>query len=134
MADITHYLAPAVAGQDVSQRPGKRRPAWRKVRGHRMAKAALENALWDAEASRSSSLYGSCWAARAAKFRVGFRSAFRIRIEQLLEKIETELAAGYRRIKLKVKPGWDVNVLEKVRARWPDISAELRRQLRLHAR
>jgi O-succinylbenzoate synthase len=42
--------------------------------------------------------------------------------EQLMEKIATELAAGYRRIKLKVKPGWDVNVLEKVRARWPDIT------------
>jgi len=34
--------------------------------------------------------------------------------EQLLDKIHTELAAGYRRIKIKVKPGWDVNILEKV--------------------
>src|SRR5258708_22409155 len=41
--------------------------------------------------------------------------------EQLLQKIETELAAGYRRIKIKVKPGWDVNVLEKIRARWAEI-------------
>ena len=39
----------------------------------------------------------------------------------MLEKIETELAAGYQRIKVKVKPGWDVEVLEKIRARWPDI-------------
>jgi O-succinylbenzoate synthase len=39
----------------------------------------------------------------------------------LLEKIETELAAGYRRIKVKVKPGWDFNVLERIRSRWPDI-------------
>jgi O-succinylbenzoate synthase len=42
-------------------------------------------------------------------------------MEILLEKIATELAAGYRRIKLKVKPGWDLNILEKVRSRWPDI-------------
>ena len=41
--------------------------------------------------------------------------------EQLLDKIATELAAGYRRIKVKVKPGWDLNVLEKIRARWADI-------------
>jgi O-succinylbenzoate synthase len=41
--------------------------------------------------------------------------------EQLLQKIETELAAGYQRIKVKVKPGWDVEVLQKVRARWPGI-------------
>jgi O-succinylbenzoate synthase len=43
-------------------------------------------------------------------------------VEQLLEKIQTELAAGYRRIKIKVKPGWDVNVLEKIRSRWPEIT------------
>ncbi len=41
--------------------------------------------------------------------------------EQLLQKIETELAAGYRRIKIKVKLGWDLSVLEKIRARWADI-------------
>jgi O-succinylbenzoate synthase len=39
----------------------------------------------------------------------------------LLEKIQIELAAGYRRIKVKVKPGWDVNVLERIRSRWSDI-------------
>ena len=40
----------------------------------------------------------------------------------MLEKIETELAAGYRRIKVKVKPGWDLNVLERIRSRWADIT------------
>ena len=43
-------------------------------------------------------------------------------VEQLLDKIQTELAAGYRRIKVKVKPGWDVNVLEQIRSRWADIT------------
>jgi O-succinylbenzoate synthase len=38
-----------------------------------------------------------------------------------MEKIATELAAGYQRIKLKVKPGWDVDVLERARDRWPNI-------------
>ena len=54
--------------------------------------------------------------------------------EQLLEKIETELAAGYQRIKVKVKPGWDIEVLaedSRALARHP---AELRRQLRLYSR
>ena len=43
-------------------------------------------------------------------------------IEQLLDKIQIELAAGYRRIKVKVKPGWDINVLERIRSRWADIT------------
>src|SRR5215471_14258406 len=42
-------------------------------------------------------------------------------VEQLLEKIETELSAGYRRIKVKCKPGWDVQVFEKILARWTQI-------------
>jgi O-succinylbenzoate synthase len=42
-------------------------------------------------------------------------------IEELFEKIERELAAGYQRIKIKIKPGWDVNVIEQVRARFPQI-------------
>jgi O-succinylbenzoate synthase len=42
-------------------------------------------------------------------------------LEQQMEKIETELTAGYQRIKLKCKPGWDEQVFERVRQRWPDI-------------
>ena len=42
-------------------------------------------------------------------------------MEQLLEKIETELAAGYQRIKMKIKPGWDVDVVRRVRERFPAI-------------
>jgi O-succinylbenzoate synthase len=41
--------------------------------------------------------------------------------EELLENINTELAAGYQRVKVKVKPGWDLGVLAKIRQRWPDI-------------
>ena len=54
-------------------------------------------------------------------------------VEQLLEKIETELAAGYQRIKMKIKPGWDVDVVRQVRERFPADQADGRRQLRLHA-
>jgi len=43
-------------------------------------------------------------------------------VDQLVDKVQTELAAGYRRIKVKVKPGWDVNVLERIRSRWADIT------------
>ncbi len=65
---------------------------------------------------------GSCSAARAARFPAASPSAFRKLIDKLLEKIEIELAAGYRRIKVKVKPGWDLDVLERIRGRWPEIT------------
>jgi O-succinylbenzoate synthase len=86
-----------------------------------MAKAAIENALWDAEATQKHlplwQLLGGTRREIACGVSIGIQNSH----EQLLEKIDTELAAGYRRIKVKVKPGWDLDVLDKIRQRWPDI-------------
>jgi o-succinylbenzoate synthase len=117
---ITKYLAPALIGKEIG-RGADVPPLFARVRGHRMAKAALENAAWDAEARINRvplwTLLGGTQSAIACGVSIGIQDS----VEQLLDKIETELDAGYRRIKLKVKPGWDVNVLERVRARWPKI-------------
>jgi len=117
---IGRYLAPALLGNNIQN--GRGVPAWlAKVRQHRMAKAALENAVWDAEAQEKGiplwQLLGGSQREIACGVSIGIQDSH----EQLLQKIETEIAAGYQRIKLKVKPGWDVDVLAKVRARWPDI-------------
>lgn len=118
---ITHHLAPLLLGKTVTQ--GREVPALlARVRGHRMAKAALENALWDAEARQKKQPLWKLLGGTRREIPCGVSIGIQDSHEQLLAKIETELAAGYRRIKLKVKPGWDVNVLEKVRARWPDIT------------
>ncbi|HZD32059.1 MAG TPA: o-succinylbenzoate synthase, partial [Candidatus Angelobacter sp.] len=81
----------------------------------------LENAVWDAEAQVKGlplwKLLGGSHTEISCGVSIGIQDSH----EQLLQKIETELAAGYQRIKLKVKPGWDVDVLQKVRVRWPNI-------------
>jgi O-succinylbenzoate synthase len=118
---ITRYLAPAVLGKTISQ--GREGAALLgKVRGHRMAKAALENALWDAEARAKNQPLWKLLGGTRAEIPCGVSIGIQESHEQLMDRIAIELAAGYRRIKLKVKPGWDVNVLEKVRARLPDIT------------
>src|SRR6202023_1324147 len=92
-----------------------------RVRGHRMAKAALENAVWDAEARQKQQPLWKLLGGMRREIACGVSIGIQDSPEQLLQKIETELAAGYRRIKIKVKPGWDLNVLGKIRARWADI-------------
>jgi O-succinylbenzoate synthase len=115
------YLAPALIGKNVSQ--GREVPALlNRVRGHRMAKAALENAVWDAEARAKNQPLWKLLGGTRREIPCGVSIGIQDSHEQLMEKIATELAAGYRRIKLKVKPGWDIAVLEKVRARWSDIT------------
>jgi O-succinylbenzoate synthase len=117
---IVRYLGPALLGKTLQS--GRDVPLLlAQVREHRMAKAALENAAWDAEAREKNlplwKLLGGTRREIACGVSIGIQDSH----EQLLEKIETELAAGYQRIKIKVKPGWDVEVLEKIRKRWPDI-------------
>jgi O-succinylbenzoate synthase len=87
-----------------------------------MAKAVVENALWDAEAKQKNISLWKLLGGTRTEIACGVSIGIQDSIEQLLEKIETELAAGYRRIKVKVKPGWDVNVLEKIRSCWADIT------------
>ena len=117
---IKHYLAPLLLQSDL---PSARDCAARfaRVRGHRMAKAALENAVWDAEARQQQQPLWKLLGGTRRDIACGVSIGIQDSPEQLLQKIDTELAAGYRRIKIKVKPGWDLNVLEKIRARWSEI-------------
>ena len=117
---IKHYLAPALLRQPVDS--GRDCAAlFAKVRGNRMAKGALENAVWDAEAQLRQQPLWKLLGGTRRDIACGVSIGIQDSLEQLLEKIATEVAAGYRRIKLKVKPGWDLKVLEKVRSRWSDI-------------
>ena len=117
---IQHYLAPAVLGRTLES--ARESVQWMaKVRGHQMAKAAIENALWDAEAQQKQQPLWKLLGGSRREIQCGVSIGIQDSVEQLLEKIETELTAGYRRIKVKVKPGWDVNVMERIRSRWSEI-------------
>ncbi len=86
-----------------------------------MAKAALENAVWDAESQQMGISLAELLGGVRKKIACGVSLGIQPSVGQLLEIVETELAAGYQRIKLKCKPGCDVELFEAVRKRWPDI-------------
>jgi len=118
---IRHELGPMLAAES-PQHGGDCPEIFRRVRGNRMAKATLENAIWDIEAQREgislSQLLGGVRDVIPCGVSLGIQSS----IPELLAIIEKELAAGYQRIKLKCKPGWDVEVFDRVRNRWPGIT------------
>ncbi len=92
-----------------------------RIRGHNMAKGGLEAALWDAEArSKSLPLWKLLGGVRE-EIPCGVSIGIKESVAELLEAIGKEVAAGYQRVKIKIKPGWDVNVLEKVREKFPRI-------------
>jgi len=117
---ILNELGPMLAAES-PEHGGKCPRIFHRVRGNRMAKATLENAIWDLEAQREgiplAQLLGGVRETIACGVSLGIQRS----ISELLAIVERELAAGYQRIKLKCKPGWDVEVFEQVRSRYPEI-------------
>ena len=118
---IENELGPSLLDANV-ERGGSCPHIFRQVRGHRMAKAALENAVWDLEAQAERISLAELLGGTRSIIPCGVSIGIQPTEAQLMKKIETELAAGYQRIKLKCKPGWDNNIFEAVRNRWPDIT------------
>jgi O-succinylbenzoate synthase len=121
---ISGFIAPLVIGTRFDH-PREIYPALRRIRGHNMAKAGVEMAAWDLFARASgqplSKLLGGTRDRIASGVSIGIQDSF----DQLIGKIEHELAAGYQRIKIKIKPGWDVEAVERVRARFGAIPLQV---------
>jgi O-succinylbenzoate synthase len=83
-----------------------------------MAKAALEMAAWDLYARRSGIPLWQLLGGRSTRIASGVSIGIQASLEALAEKVEAELAAGYRRIKIKIKPGWDVEPVRMIRERF----------------
>jgi O-succinylbenzoate synthase len=117
---LRDYIVPSVIGKNILH-PGDFSGLVRGLRGHNMAKAGLETALWDLEAkSRNVPLWKMLGGTRE-RIDCGVSIGIQPTIDKLLAKIATEIDAGYRRIKIKIKPGWDVQVVAAVRAAFPKI-------------
>jgi O-succinylbenzoate synthase len=118
---IVNELGPMLASAEHVEHGGECPKIFNSVRGNPMAKAALENAIWDLEAQREGMSLSRLLGGVRDMIPCGVSLGIQKSIPELLGIIEKELAAGYQRIKLKCKPGWDVEVFERVRDRWPDI-------------
>ncbi len=117
---ISDFIAPRVVGKDfvsAAQVP----QLLDGIRGHHMAKAGVENAFWDVEAQQSgmplSKLLGGTLTEIACGVSLGIQESPKV----LVNKVERELRSGYQRIKLKIKPGKDVDFISAVRNRFPNI-------------
>src|SRR6202011_156502 len=92
------------------------------IRGHNMARGGVEAAIWDLEARMlGRPLYQHIGGGARREIPCGVSIGIQESVPQLLQKIETELAAGYQRIKMKISPSWDVDVIRQVRERFPSI-------------
>ena len=114
---IVDFLAPLILGVEFAH-PRDVFPALRRVRGHHMAKAALEMAAWDLFATQASQPLWSVLGGVRTRIAAGVSIGIQDSLGQLTDRVGAELAEGYQRIKIKVKPGWDIDAVTAIRARF----------------
>ena len=116
---LEKFLAPMLVGAEL-ENASRVFPVLRPVRGHRMAKAAIETACWDLEAKKAGQPLWQLLGGVQTEISSGVSIGIQDSVEILLAKIQKEISAGYQRIKIKIKPGWDLKVIERVRQEFPE--------------
>ena len=119
-ATLVEFLAPMVLRKEVESAAHVFK-LMRSVRGHRMAKATLETACWDLEAKNAGAPLWKHLGGTRSEIACGVSIGIQDTPDALIEKIRKEVDAGYQRIKIKIKPGWDLKIIERVRKEFPDI-------------
>jgi O-succinylbenzoate synthase len=113
---IERFVAPRVLDVDFAH-PRDVFPALKAIRGHNMAKAAVEMAAWDLYARQAGVPLSRVLGGTRDRIASGVSIGIQDSLADLAAKVEREIAAGYQRIKIKIKPGWDLDAVEAVRGR-----------------
>ncbi|MBK5257948.1 MAG: o-succinylbenzoate synthase [Vicinamibacteria bacterium] len=118
---IREFLAPLILGH-VFEEPTETDGLLSRIRGHEMAKAALEMAIWDLFArTRGEPLFKTLGGAAKETIPAGVSIGLQNDVPALLKRVAVEVAAGYQRIKIKIKPGADLDLARAVRKEFPSI-------------
>ena len=115
---LTRWLLPGLVGREVGDGRDMHPVPW--LRGHPMARAAVEMAGWDLEAKRRDVPLAALVGGETSAVPVGVSIGLQKSNAVLLAKVEGYLTEGYRKIKIKIKPGRDVEMLRAVRDRFPE--------------
>jgi O-succinylbenzoate synthase len=113
-AAIVEYALPLCLRAEIGE-PRDAAAAMRGIRGNTFARAGVEQAFWVLEAERRGRTLAELFGSERQRIPVGESLGIKSSVDELLEEVALRLAEGYRRIKLKIAPGWDVEVVEAVR-------------------
>ncbi|OUC06458.1 O-succinylbenzoate synthase, partial [Litorilinea aerophila] len=118
------FLVPMLLQADL-QGPEDVPPAFARVRGNRMAKAGLEFAVWDLFGKLQGRSLKEMLGGTRDRVPVGVSVGIQKDIDTLIRVVGNYLEEGYRRIKLKIRPGWDIEPTRAVRNTWPDLMLQV---------
>lgn len=117
---LKDFIIPTVIGKDFNS-VDEVIACYSKVRGHMMAKAGLEAAVWDAFAKSQNISLSKMLGGTRDKIDVGVSIGIQDSVSELLNKVEGYLEEGYKRIKIKISPGYDLQFVEALREHYPQL-------------
>jgi o-succinylbenzoate synthase len=117
---LRDFIWPLLKGRDLDS-AAQVWPVLAPIRGHNMAKGSVESALWDAEAKQKGIPLWNLLGGVRQEIPCGVSIGIKPTLEDLVATVERELAAGYQRIKIKIKPGLDVVPVERLRQQFPSV-------------
>jgi O-succinylbenzoate synthase len=118
---IEQFVAPRLKERDIAT-PDELLHLLAPIRGHDMAVAAVEMAFWDLQAKALDVPLWTLLGGRRRKIPVGISLGMQTSVEATVEAARRGAAEGYKRVKLKIAPGWDVDVVRAVREALPDVA------------
>ncbi len=121
---LRDFLVPALLSRPVAH-PGEVRHRLRFVRRHHMAKAGLEAAVWDLFAQRQGRSLRDLLGGVRDRVEVGVSLGIEPTVADLVRRVEAFVAQGYRRVKVKIRPGWDVEVVRELRRQFPGLPLQV---------
>ena len=117
-------LVPPLLERDITE-PADVVDCFSRVRGHAMARAALENAVWDLLGRAQDKSLAEMLGIQRERVSVGVSIGIEPSVAAVVERVAQYVDAGYARVKLKIKPGFDVELVRAVRERWPDLALQV---------
>ncbi|MGG3470618.1 o-succinylbenzoate synthase [Neobacillus pocheonensis] len=118
---LEDFLIPILLNNEIHHPDELSEKFFAHIRGNHMAKASLEMAVWDLYAREQNATLASVLGGTNKTIDVGVSIGIKDTIDETLEIIEKRHEEGYKRFKLKIRPGWDVELIDKVRKVYPDI-------------
>jgi o-succinylbenzoate synthase len=117
---LEDFLIPIILGRDI-EHPDEVSSLFSPIKRNNMAKAAIEGAVWDLYAKRHDQPLYRMLGGERTKIEVGVSIGIQKTVDDLLEVIDRHVKEGYKRIKVKIKPGWDVDVIREIRKQFPSV-------------
>lgn len=118
---LEDFLIPMLLGKEL-QHPDEVSDLFSAIRKNNMAKSTIEGAVWDIYAQQTNQSLAQALGGTKDQIDVGISIGIQDSVEELIEVVRGYVEEGYKRIKVKIKPGWDMDVMRHLREAFPDVA------------